>query len=145
MVVIEEDGYDGLVERVRMDSSFKGAIGRSYMKLIYANKLRNLELRFIICSNAVVTFPVVIYARKNFFLLNKVDEKINYLNAAGLIDYWYFQDVGKQHLTLKVPKQPQVLTIGRLSGCFHILMFGLVASSVCFLSELVAIRLCRAL
>lgn len=113
------------------------------MRLIYANKLRPKDIRLTICEDVVLSMPVVIYARKNLFLLHAINEKIEILKAAGLVEYWYYQDVDKRYLNAGDLTQAQVLTIGRLLGCFHLLMVGLAASTVCFIAELLASELGR--
>lgn len=83
----------------------------------------------------------MIYSKKNFYLLDALDEKIDILKAAGLIEFWHFQDVDKRFLNVKEPKDPKVLTTKHLMGCFHILFFGCVASFMVLLFELLLTKM----
>jgi hypothetical protein len=82
----------------------------------------------------------VIYTKKNFFLLDAMNEKIEQLKAAGLIEFWLFQEIDKNIINVKEAVQPKVLSLQHLSGCFQILLFGLVFSAVVFMIELLVIN-----
>lgn len=84
-----------------------------------------------------MTIPVVTYARKNFFLLSKLDEKILLLTAAGLTEFWQYQEINNRKRTEELPRNQQVISIDDLIGCFQILLIGFLASVVAFLCELI--------
>lgn len=75
-----------------------------------------------------MTVPIVIYAKKHFYLIQALNEKIESLKVAGLIEYWYSSQFLKE-LT-KEQKSPEVLTMRHLSGCFQIWVAGCLISSV---------------
>lgn len=92
--------------------------------------------RYEICKEFVTTIPVVIYTKKDFYLLNALDEKIRLLKAAGLIDFWNFQDVDKRFLNDPDPKTPKTLQLHHLFGCFQILIAGWLVGLANFVVEI---------
>lgn len=79
--------------------------------------------------------PIVIYARKDFYLLAAINEKIDILKAAGLITFWSFKgNLNDVRGEMKHP--PPVLTLKHFSGSFHILFLGFIAGLLLFAGEL---------
>lgn len=72
--------------------------------------------------------PVVIYTRKDFYLVEAVNEKIEFIISAGLVDFWQLQDVNDQLLKVKDIKYPEPLTTNHLMASFHILLSGYITS-----------------
>lgn len=79
--------------------------------------------------------PIVIYSRKNYFLLDAFNDKIKFMRAAGLVEFWHYQNVDRKFLNFKVFDGPKVLTFDQLVGCFGILVLGLIAGFISFLFE----------
>lgn len=80
-----------------------------------------------------MTVPIVIYAKKHFYLIQAMNEKIESLKVAGLIDYWYSSQFLKDFT--KQQKSPEVLTMHHLSGCFQIWASGCAFSCFVFFAE----------
>lgn len=123
------------LNEVRVDPHFKGAVVRSLAMTIYDNQKDSKERRLLVCKEIFITMPVVIYVKKNFYLLDALNEKIEMLVAAGLINFWHFKDLDKNILKVKDTKLPQVLTLNMLMGCFYLLMIGCCSSFVFFIIE----------
>lgn len=120
-------------EKVRTDPSFKGAIIQPLLKILYKNRALDKRSRYIICKEIFKMLPVVIYSTKNFFLLDAINEKIEVLKAAGLIEFWHFQGVDRRNL--KTSEGPKVLTFNHLLGSFEVLCFGYALSFSVFIFE----------
>lgn len=118
-----------------MKEYFKGAIGRSYEKVLFNNKL-DPDNKQTICKEVLAHYPVVIYTRKDFFLMAALNEKIGIFKAAGLVEFWHFQNYDGRELTFQEPNSPKRLTTDHLMGCFQTLMFGCAVSLIIFLLEL---------
>lgn len=120
------------------DSSFKGAFLRSLTSILYINELRfhMNEKIYLICKEFFMSVPVVIFTRKNFFLLEAINEKISIIQAAGLIEYWHSQSVDQRFLNAQIPTEAKMLTCQHLSGCFILLTGGLFAAFVVFTIEI---------
>jgi hypothetical protein len=65
------------------------------MRVIYFNQFETKENQNVACKEKVMTIPVVIYARKDFYLHESINEKIKRLITAGLIEYWNIKDINK--------------------------------------------------
>ncbi|KAL7017002.1 hypothetical protein ACKWTF_010220 [Chironomus riparius] len=92
-----------------------------------------------ICREQIMTMPVVIYMKKNSYLVNAVNDKIGTLRAAGLIDYWYTLSFTDNFHKNQV-KPRKVLTWNHLSGCFEIWGCGCLLSCVALLGEFIVLR-----
>lgn len=93
----------------------------------------------------LASIPIVIYTRKNFFLLHALNEKIDTFKAAGLVDYWFFKDYNLANATFRRIEGPKQLTVDKLAGCFKILSLGCSISFVVFIVEFIAQKKLRAL
>lgn len=107
--------------------------------ILYQYNIHNLT-NFLICRENFMTIPIVIYTRKNFYLLNAINVKIEQLKAAGLIEYWYSLAFTKE-LKRHKKNPPKVFTFRHLSGCFQIWIGGCVISFCVFFVELIAEKL----
>lgn len=79
---------------------------------------------------------MVIYVKKDFYLLDALNEKVEILKAAGLIDFWHFRHVNKGVLNVKDYLLPKVLTLGQLMGSFQILTFGCMVGCLTLICEI---------
>lgn len=92
-----------------------------------------------ILNEVLMTMPSVMYTRKNFHLLQAIDEKIENLKAAGLITFWYYRALNKQ-MKVKEQEPPQKLSFNHLSGCFEVWATGCLISFVVFIFEYIKLR-----
>lgn len=122
-------------KKIQIDSTVKLAFALSYPQTIYYNQIRPKEQRNEISDEIFLTVPIVIYTRKDFFMLHTLDQEINMLNTAGLINHWNSEDIHSDILKEKEPNRPKLLTLTQLTGCFQLLFFGYVASFVAFVVE----------
>lgn len=128
-----EKDVHAYINKLSMDPSFKGCVGKSLVNTLYLSNTSKLN----ILDEIFMTIPNVIYTRKNFFLLDIFNEKIELIKSSGLLQYWHFKR--KQVFESKMSQKhkfPKILTIERLNGCFFILMAGLILGFFCFLAEL---------
>lgn len=129
------DGHTSpYIRKIAYDPSFKGCLSKS---LTYAtfidNNLKNGTKLNILDENHM-TLQIVIYTRKNFYLLGALNEKIEEIKSSGLLQYWHY----KRKAILEpanVEKLPKVLTLEKLSGCFEIWAFGLCIGFLSFVIE----------
>lgn len=102
------------------------------MLTIFSNQKNPKDQRNIIYKEVFLTVPIVIYTRKNFYLLEVFNEKIEDLKAGGLIDFWDSEDKSVEPRNEKDEKYPNVLMTSQLMGCFHLLLIGCLTSFVVF-------------
>lgn len=119
------------------DSSFKGAILRSLTGILYNNQVNynNKEKLFIACKENFMSIQVVMYTKKNFYLLSAINRKIAMFQSAGLIEFWHSQTFIKRYHNGQISKTPAVLTMSQLSGSFFLLLGGLMFAFVVFTFE----------
>lgn len=87
-------------------------------------------------SESIVTNPVVIYFRKNHFLLSSFNRIIRIFKEAGIFSFWVKRFRNDFRKNEKVgEKHPRIMTLFDLSGCFKIWMYGLLISSLVFVLE----------
>lgn len=121
------------------DSYFKGALLRPLRAIAYMNQvLGSGQERFYYCKETVMTIPIVIYAQKNFFLVNEIDYNIDKFKSAGLIEYWDIKtDEDDKSDQVALEKPPEILTIDHLKGGFQIIILGNIISLIVFIVELI--------
>lgn len=83
-----------------------------------------------------MSIPIVMYTRKNFFLIEELNEKLEAFKAAGLIVKWYKDDLNQTALNEKESIAPRIISTHDVLGSFQILSFGLVGSFIVFLTEI---------
>lgn len=93
------------------------------------------------CKEPLAVFQIVIYTRKDFYLLDELNQKIDILAAAGLIDYWRNQDFDFHNITTAKTNYPEPLTIAHLSGCFTLWVWGCSVSFIIFIVESICFKL----
>lgn len=134
--IIRGSERDSIQKRIQFDPQFKGTIVRSLANVVHLNKNVTSGRPFTICKEVFITIPDVIYTRKNFYLLDALDEKIHNLKAAGLIELWHSQDLDEKFWSHKVSGRVKPFTLQQLFGCFQILLAGYMMSVIVFLFEL---------
>lgn len=127
------------------NSSFKGVVGNALTMALYTNQISPENSRQKICDEVFATVPMVIYAQKNFWLLQALNDKIELLKSAGLINFWYFQFIDNKYSEALDVKRPKVLTMAQFQGCFGILFGGIVISAVIFVIEVLKLNVDKCL
>lgn len=84
--------------------------------------------------------PVVMYVRKDFFLTTSINKNIEFLQAAGLIDYWHTEIIDERLLKTQESKEPKGIKLEYLSGCFYILMIACSLSILTFMGEILVFK-----
>jgi hypothetical protein len=127
-------------KKVPNDPNFKGIYEESLHKLRYMNQLQPLTLRKKICKEVFMIIPEVIYTKKDFFLLDEFNNKIETVKAAGLIMYWKERYIQEHKLNEKETKSPKTLTLNHFKGCFGILGLGTAIALFVFICEVLKLQ-----
>lgn len=127
------------MHNISVDPEFKGVLGKSLVIVSYLNYLSEFEKReeprISYSKEVFLTIPVVIYARKEYFLLNEINKNIDVLESAGFMEAW--QSQYKRWLQdNKNVGSPKVLNTKHLSGSFQLFLLGHFTSFIVFLGEL---------
>lgn len=98
-----------------------------------ANKANQKYFIHKICKEPLMTMNLVLYFRKNFYLSEELNKKIQALVSSGIIDYWLrrlLKDFQNQE-----QNQPSTFNIAELAAPFTILIIGYCISFTVFLFE----------
>lgn len=123
------------LNKVQNDPNFKAVFGQPLSITEYINQIGPRNHQYIVCKDDFMTIPIVAYAKKDFYLVDAINEIIESLTAAGLIDFWHYQNIQKDLLNMKVESYPEILTLHQTIGCFQILFIGWILGFVVFLLE----------
>lgn len=124
-------------EKIRTDPTLRGVLARSHYKLIYQNQRNiNHDAGFKICKESIQMAHVVMITRKDFYLVDAWNHKIERLKQSGLIELWRLRFINQNFLNVKEPISPHVITTQQILGSLYILMAGYAGSMLTFVMEL---------
>lgn len=102
-----------------LQPSDKIAFVVSDIDVIWSNHLWYHKFMHKTCREKLRSENLVLYFQKNFYLKQKVNEKMNIFIQSGLINYWI-----KKHMTIRKfqsrDQGPQALSTDHLAGVFNI-------------------------
>ncbi|KAG5671746.1 hypothetical protein PVAND_001926 [Polypedilum vanderplanki] len=104
------------------DSYFKGALIMAKYKILTRNFLNKGKHQLTICKDRLMSISIVMYSPRNFYLIDKINEKISLFSSAGLLQYWHIYD--RKVETPDDDLEPTVLTMQQLHGLFQLTLFG---------------------
>lgn len=125
-------------------SSFKGALITTLSGIATVNEKNENNFTFKICKESFVTLPNVMYFRKNFFLVDSINEVVMYLQSSGLIEYWHFNNIGRKLFNTKTDGdgEPRIMTVDDLIGCFQLWGCGCIISmTACVVERFVILKI----
>lgn len=135
-MVFPADRRREIINQITTNPSFKGAMLRSVTGVLYSNQLNFNQTKSLMCKEIFMMFPVVIYVPKDFYLTEAINEKIEFLQAAGLIDYWHSEILDERLLKVQESKEPKGIKLEYLSGCFFIWIIFCSFALVVFFGEI---------
>jgi hypothetical protein len=104
--------------------------------ILYDNQISPNENRCNVLKDTFMTFSIVIYSTKNFYLLDEMNEKIQFLQAAGLIEYWFRKSIDTAFSMIRESRKPKKLSLKNMEASFYILCFGCLFSFIVFMIEM---------
>lgn len=117
-------------------SSFPGTYVSGLNEIIIINQNKKYNFTFKFCKERVTFVPIVMYFRKNFFIIPAINDVVGNLVSAGLIEHWHYNYIDDRLLVQKEETSgPQVMTLDHLIGCFQLLACGCLIACFCFLAE----------
>jgi hypothetical protein len=90
-----------------------------------------------ILKETVIVNPIVLYLRKNHFLVQSFNKKLSLFKSAGLIDFFVSKFAGRRSKTDQ-SRNLKILTLFELSGAFKVWLFGLAIAAMTFVIEIVS-------
>lgn len=80
---------------------------------------------------------IVMYFPKNFYLKEAINQKLQQLATAGLLEFYIQNFADDRFLTVKKPSSgPKKLQLAHLFGIFNIMLIGFAISLLIFLFEI---------
>lgn len=120
-----------------LDPSFKGIVFNYLTHVLYLNSLNYQNFTYRIADEHLMTNQLVFYFQRNHFLADKVTEKIDIFQEAGLIEMIMSKYLDYQFLKPKLHgHNPSVLTVSHLSAVFGVWFGFLMLSAVIFVMEI---------
>jgi hypothetical protein len=115
----------------------KVAFVSTYDEIVYANKENYRNFTYNVCNEVIMTVPVVFYTKKNSYLTEVINEKIDQLKSAGLVDYFVSKYLDPKYLRVKrVEQGPRKLNLNELLIAFELFGVGVMSSLVILSIEL---------
>lgn len=135
-IAIASSQIEPLVTKIKYDTSFKGAYIGSKTSNFYKDQKLPLNLRKTYCKEIFLTNSEVIYSAKDFYLIDEINQKIELLKSAGLIEFWHSTLIDKKLFEIHDVDHPKVLKLVKFLGSFSILLLGSLISFSVFAIEL---------
>jgi hypothetical protein len=79
-----------------------------------------------------MTLSIVMYSTKNFYLRDEMNEKIQFLQAAGLVEHWFRRSIDTAISMIRESCKPKKLSLKNMEASFYILCFGCLFSFIVF-------------
>lgn len=126
-----------------LDSAFKGVIFNYLPQVIYNNQKNYNNYTFSVCKENFITSPMVFYFKKNHFLVEEINEKLDLLIMNGVVGHFTQKYADPRFLKVHDSSgEAKVLTLKHFKGAFQLLLFPLaVATSVFCIEVLTKIKI----
>lgn len=136
VVIKNSKERDELSVEISTNPEFKGALFKSYTGTLYYNQMHFNQTQYVMCKEIYMTFPVVLYFPKDFYLTGAINKKIAFLQAAGLIDYWHSEIIDERYMKVIESNEPKGIKFQYLSGCFWIWFISCLIAVLTFFGEI---------
>ncbi|CAO1429976.1 unnamed protein product [Diamesa hyperborea] len=123
-----------------LDPSLKLALIATTPFVSHVNQHNDRNSTLTICKQQLLTIPIVLYFRKNHYLVKEVNEKISMINSAGLSEYWSKMNSGTLRNAQKSKRELRKLNLHQLLGGFQIWIGGCIIGLVTFVVECILFR-----
>lgn len=111
-----------IYRRKTLNPSTKVALLNYLDQVLYVNMVNYKNFTYHVCKERFSTNQFVFYFRKNHFMVDEINEKIDLMLMGGIIDQIISRFADIRFLNEKIEsKQPSKLTIQHFMGAFRIL------------------------
>lgn len=123
-----------------LNSSTKVAYLISFIEVFSSDQQhKKFELKF--SNQRMRVDSLVIYFRKDFYLVKQINEKIDDLITSGIVFYWIRSYIERCFMKTRIERrEPKQLNFHHFKGPFTIAVIGWFAAILSFLIELIRIR-----
>lgn len=122
-----------------LDPNFKGVVFQYITNALYNNKMNFKQYTFKICKETLMTNHLIIYFRKNFYLVDEMNERINNWKDFGITNHMIGRYADEKFRKVDGGVDgPSMLTVDHFIGMFQLWTFGLFVALVLFIGEIIA-------
>jgi hypothetical protein len=122
--------------RKTLDPNFKGVVFQYITNALYSNQQNFKRFTYKICPEPLMTNHLIIYFRKNFYLVDEISERILRLRSTGIFNFFISKYAEAKFMKVDSDNTgPSQLTVYHFIGIIQLWIFGLGVSSVLFLVE----------
>lgn len=109
--------------------------------IVYRNQQTYKSFVLKVCKEELLTVNIVMYFPKQFYLKNAIDQKLNELATAGLLEFWIQNYADMRFFNIKSEQSgPKNLQMQHLFGIFNIWLIGCAISCIVFILELIFVK-----
>lgn len=114
----------------------------SFIEVLWSNQQNFGKFMHITCKEPMVLLNLVLYYPKDFFMIKAIDDKLNLMISAGLIEHWIKSEINLRFWkTSSRKRERKQLNYSHLSGAFWIFFIGCSVSINVFILELIELKL----
>lgn len=125
---------DNIFSSIKPAPQYSAVISTTSSVFVEKSKI-NQTAEFQICKESFFTVSVVIYYRKNYFLIESINNVMNKLVSAGLVEYWHRKFVNEDYSKLRRNENRSAMTFDHLKGIIQLWAFCCCCSIICFFCE----------
>jgi hypothetical protein len=123
-----------IMNKIRTDPNFKASYSATLTNVLYEELQNSLNPHYVVCQEPFRMRSIVIYSRRDFYLLEKINLKIEDFKSGGLIKFWNDQQYYKLK-SITEQNQLESLNLEHFHGTFGIFCCGMIGSFGVFLIE----------
>lgn len=121
-----------------LNPSFKGVVFNNLPQILYINQLNLNNYTLTVCKESVYNMPFVFYFKKNHFLVDEINEKLDLLLMNGMIDHFTRKYADTGFLKIRESGERKVLTLTHFRGAFLLHLVLIIISIFVFVIELLS-------
>lgn len=125
-----------------LNPSFKGVFFNNLPQILYNNQLNYKNYTFTVCKESFYNMPFVFYFKKNHFLVDEINEKLDLLLMNGMINHFTKKYADPGFLRIKKNGERKVLTLTHFRGAFMFYFLLLQISIISFIAEIISNSKC---
>lgn len=127
--------FSPILKKLR-SSSFKGTVVSGLSEILLLNQRNEYNFTFMFCQERVVGISIVMYFKKNFYLIPPINLVLRRLVSAGIVEHLHRKYLDKNLYSAKRrATEPKVLRLEHMLGCFQIWAAGCFISFIFFCTE----------
>lgn len=120
-----------------LEDTAKAAFMTSMTDAVFRNQKSHKQFVHKICKQQLLTVNTVMYFKKNFFLIDSINEKVSAFVNSGIMNYWIQNNLQMSFYKPKIVKVgPTRLSLEHLSGVYEVLLFGFFIAFIAFVGEI---------